>query len=192
MQEVEIAAKAGFQGFEPWLRELEEVYVQEGGGLETWSEADRRSRSGASRAAVSVSRSGSSTMIRSGGKGMEQARIDMDRVAQIGGKRVAAPPAGATSRTESRPAHRGRPAASSPASSTSACRFGVVPQVEVWGFSSDIEPSRGSVAGGPLESGHASACVLKADVYHLYKGGSGFQTLRLASGRNVSESAPFQ
>jgi sugar phosphate isomerase/epimerase len=56
----------------------------------------------------------------------------------------------------------------------------VVPQVEVWGFSKSLS-RLGETALVAIESGHPQACVL-ADVYHLYKGGSGFTGLKLLSG----------
>ena len=59
-------------------------------------------------------------------------------------------------------------------------KFGVVPQVEVWGFSKTLN-RLGETMLVAMESGHPKACVL-ADVYHLHKGGSGFTGLNLASG----------
>jgi sugar phosphate isomerase/epimerase len=58
--------------------------------------------------------------------------------------------------------------------------MGVVPQVEVWGFSRCLS-RLGEAVLVALESGHPKACVL-ADVYHLYKGGSGFGGLRFLNG----------
>src|SRR5439155_9781278 len=58
-------------------------------------------------------------------------------------------------------------------------KLGVVPMVEVWGFSSSLS-RLGECAQIAIESGHPQACVL-ADVYHLHKGGSGFEGVRLLS-----------
>jgi sugar phosphate isomerase/epimerase len=55
--------------------------------------------------------------------------------------------------------------------------MGVVAQVEVWGFSKSLS-RLGETALVAIESGHPRACVL-ADVYHLHKGGSGFEGLKL-------------
>jgi sugar phosphate isomerase/epimerase len=58
-------------------------------------------------------------------------------------------------------------------------KMDIVPQVEFWGFSRPL--SRLSEAAlVAVESGHPKACVL-ADVYHLYKGGSSPESLRLLS-----------
>src|SRR5262249_12380132 len=59
--------------------------------------------------------------------------------------------------------------------------MGVVPQVELWGFSKSLS-RLGETALVAVESRHPKACVL-ADVYHLHKGGSGFAGLRLLSGQ---------
>jgi sugar phosphate isomerase/epimerase len=58
--------------------------------------------------------------------------------------------------------------------------MGVVPQVELWGFSKALG-RLGEVALVAIESGHPRACIL-ADVYHLYKGGSDFGSIRLLNG----------
>ncbi len=55
--------------------------------------------------------------------------------------------------------------------------MGVVPQMEVWGFSTSVS-RLGEAALVAIESGHPQACIL-ADVYHLHKGGSGFGGLKL-------------
>ena len=109
-------------------------------------------------------------------KAMEEAKRNMDLVQQIGGKRLAAPPAGATNVEVNllKVAERYR------ALLELGDQMGVVPEVEFWG------PSRtlgrlGEAALVAIESGHPKACIL-ADVYHLYKGGSQLSGLQLLSG----------
>ena len=58
-----------------------------------------------------------------------------------------------------------------------AYRMEVVPQAEVWGFSKTLGKLSEAVMVA-IESDHPKACVL-ADVYHLYRGGSGFNGLKL-------------
>src|ERR1039457_6018182 len=61
--------------------------------------------------------------------------------------------------------------------------YRVVPELEFWGTSPYL--SRLSQAAYvALEASHSKACVL-ADVFHLYKGGSGFEGLRLLSGQAI-------
>jgi sugar phosphate isomerase/epimerase len=55
--------------------------------------------------------------------------------------------------------------------------MGVVPQVEVWGFSRTLG-RLGEAACVAIEAGHPRACILP-DVYHLYRGGSGFDGIKL-------------
>ena len=62
-------------------------------------------------------------------------------------------------------------------------QFGIVPEVEVWGFSKALS-RLGETAFVALESAHPDATILP-DIYHLFKGGSGFEGLRLLSSSAV-------
>lgn len=174
---VEIAARAGYQALEPWVRELEQ-YARTGRSLK---ELQVRVRD---RGLTVESAIGFAEWIVDDDarrkKGLEQARRDMDLVRQVGGKRLAAPPAGATGRPDldlHRAAERYR------ALLDVGDRMGVVPQVEVWGFSRCLT-RLGDAALVAMESDHPRACIL-ADVYHLYKGGSSIHGLRLLSGTSM-------
>jgi sugar phosphate isomerase/epimerase len=58
--------------------------------------------------------------------------------------------------------------------------MGVRPQLEIWG--SSVNLSRTSEAAFvAADADHPDACLL-LDVYHLYRGGSGFESLRLLNG----------
>jgi sugar phosphate isomerase/epimerase len=92
-KEVEITAKAGYDSIEPWVNKIHE-YAKSGGSL---SELRRRiSDLGLTvESAISFSR----WIVDDDGvraKALEQNKRDMDALARIGGKRIAAPPAGAT------------------------------------------------------------------------------------------------
>jgi 2-keto-myo-inositol isomerase len=174
IEEVEIAGRAGYQSIEPWVRELDK-YVKDGGNLKDLGKriADR---------GLTVESAidffewivDDDTQRK---KGLENARRGMDMVKQIGGTRIAAPPSGATNRfdiTLLTIAERYR------ALLDIGTQIGVVPQVEVWGFSKTLS-RLGEAACLAIESGHKEACIL-ADVYHLYKGGSGFTGINLLGG----------
>src|SRR5947209_4919994 len=91
----------------------------------------------------------------------------MDLVRRVGGRRLAAPPVGATDRALPdllQVAERYR------ALLELGDAEGVVPQVEVWGPSKTLG-RLGEAALVAIEAGHPRACILP-DVYHLYKGGS--------------------
>jgi 2-keto-myo-inositol isomerase len=114
-------------------------------------------------------------------KALEEAGRNFDMVQQIGGLRLAAPPVGAVNQADldlRRAAERYR------ALLEAGEPFGVVPEVELWGFSRTLG-RLGEVAFVALECGHPRACLL-LDVYHLYKGGSEFDGLRLLSGQSMA------
>jgi sugar phosphate isomerase/epimerase len=95
-------------------------------------------------------------------------------MAQIGAKRFAAPPAGATDLPKLdffRAAERYR------ALLEAGDQIGLVPELELWGFSKNLNHLSECV-GVAMETGHQRACVL-ADVFHLYKGGSRIQGIGL-------------
>jgi sugar phosphate isomerase/epimerase len=100
----------------------------------------------------------------------------MEMLAQIGCRRTAAPPAGATDTAVldlKRVAERYKTILEL------GKKTGVVPHLELWGFSKNL--SRVSeVIYVALETGHPSAKVL-LDVFHIYKGGSNLDTLPLVS-----------
>jgi sugar phosphate isomerase/epimerase len=171
VEEIDIVADAGYQGIEPWISEIE-AHVEKGGSLR-----DLKKRI-ADRGLAVESAIGFAEWIvdddarRS--KALEQARRDMDLVQQIGGTRIAAPAAGAADVEMTdylTVAERYR------ALLAIGDHIGVVPQVEVWGFSKTLT-RLGQAVLVAIESGHAQACVLP-DVYHLYKGGSDFTGLKL-------------
>jgi sugar phosphate isomerase/epimerase len=172
--QVDVAAKAGYEAIEPWMGDLHQ-YVQGGGSL-----ADLRRRI-ADRGLAVASAIGFAEWIvdddHRRAAGLETAKKDMDLLAQIGGTHIAAPPAGATREPKLDlldAAERYR-ALLELGEST-----GVIPQLEVWGFSANLS-KLGETALVALESRHPKACML-LDVYHLHKGGSGFNALPLVAG----------
>ncbi|RYZ85240.1 MAG: sugar phosphate isomerase/epimerase, partial [Proteobacteria bacterium] len=98
-------------------------------------------------------------------QGVEQMKREMDLLAQIGCKRVAAPPVGATDTAGldlRKAAERYRVILEL------GDQTGVVPHLELWGFSKNLCKTS-EVMFVALQSGHPSARIL-LDVYHLYKG----------------------
>ncbi len=173
-QEVEIAARVGYQGLEPWVRELDQ-HVKVGGSLKdlgkTIADAGLRVESAIGFFEWVVDDDARRR------KALEEAKRSMDIVQQIGGKRIAAPPSGATDRSDidlHRIAERYR------ALLELGDTMGVVPEVEIWGISKTLG-RLGEAALVAIESGHPHACIL-ADVYHLYKGGSPIEGLSLLNG----------
>ena len=172
-KEVQVAAKAGFQAIEPWVSSIE-AYRKEGGSL-----ADLKRRIADLGLTVESAIGFSQWIANDDAKraqGLEQAKVDMDLIVQIGGKRLAAPPCGETDLPKLdllRAAERYR------ALLEAGDKVGVVPQLELWGFSKNLG-RLGECACVAMESGHAKACVVP-DVFHLYTGGSDFSGLGLLS-----------
>lgn len=176
-EEARIAAKAGYQGFEPWIRELDD-YVRQGGSLKDLgkklADLGLQVPSAIGFAEWIVDDEGKRK------KGLEEAKRNMEMLQQIGGKRLAAPPVGATNQENLdllAAADRYR------ALAEVGEKMGVVPEVEVWGFSKSLK-RLGETALVAMESLHPSACLLP-DVYHLYKGGSDFAGLKLLRGSSI-------
>ena len=177
VKEAEVAAQAGFQGFEPWIGTIEE-YSKNGGSL-----PDLKKRLADLGLSLESAIGFPEWIVDDDAKraaGLERAKRDMDLLAQLGGKRLATPPAGATNTPGldlARAAERYR------ALLEAGDRIGIVPQLEVWGFSKNLS-RLSQCALVALEAAHPKACVL-ADIFHLYKGGSDFAGLRLLSGQAI-------
>jgi 2-keto-myo-inositol isomerase len=171
VKELEIISKAGFSGVEIWMDTLQ-AYLSGGGttkdlsmrlkdlnltvenaiGFAEWIVDDDTRRK----------------------NGIEQLKKEMDLLAQIGCKRTAAPPAGAVEKAGlnlQKAAERYRTILEL------GDKTGVIPHLELWGFSANLH-KLSEVMFVAVESGHPSAKVL-LDNYHLYKGGSGLETLSM-------------
>lgn len=171
VREAELAAAAGFRGIEPWIRELDD-YAKAGGSLD---DLGKRFRDlGLSVESVIGFFDWAVDDDARRRQGFAEARRNMELVRRIGGTRLAAPPAGATDRgdiDQRRLAERYR------ALLELGDELNVTPQVEVWGPSKTLG-TLGEAAHVAVSADHPKACIL-ADVYHLYRGGSGFHGIKL-------------
>ncbi len=177
LKEFEVTAKAGYDGIEIWIRDLQK-YLDEGGhlkdlkkyvndlglqvenaiGFAPWIVNDEDTRK----------------------TGTEQLKREMDLLAQVGCKRIAAPPAGAT----------GQPIIDL---FEVARRYktileigdftGVTPQLEIWGTSANLfHISQAMFVIGAAD--HPKACILP-DVYHMFRGGSSYESLKMIAGKAI-------
>ena len=176
-EEIEIAAKAGYDGIEPWTGDVAK-FAESGGSLK-----DLRKRCQDLGLRV-VSAIGFAQWIvdddAQRAKGVEQLQRDMDLVAQLGGTHIAAPPAGANRAAKldlDRVAERYR------AILELGRKTGVVPQLEVWGSSANLSHAA-EAAYVVAKAGHPDACVL-LDAFHMYKAGVAPSAIRLF-GRQVT------
>jgi 2-keto-myo-inositol isomerase len=174
VEEIEVAAKAGWQGVELWIRKIRD-FAEKGGSLRDVKKRidDLGLRMvnaiGFTRWAVDDDAERA--------KGLEQYKEEMDLVAQIGGRHIAAPPAG-INRTPGvdlfQVAQRYR------ALLELGRQMGVVPQLEIWGSAQTLG-TVGEAALVACQADHPDACLL-LDAFHMYKGGSGFECLKLLNG----------
>jgi 2-keto-myo-inositol isomerase len=179
---IDIAAKAGYRAIEPWVSELD-AYVKGGGSAD-----DLRKRFADAGLEVPDAIGFAEWVVADSDrrkKGLEQAKRDMDLVARVGGKRLAAPPVGATGGGS----RRDDPKKSEPVTDlmAAAARYrelfdlgksmGITPLIEMWGHSKTFG-RLGETLMVAAECGTPGGAVLP-DVYHLYKGGSDFAGLGL-------------
>ena len=173
-QQVRIAAEAGYDAIEPWLRDLEE-FAQSGGSLDDVrkqiADAGLTVESAIGFPAWCVDDDAARA------RGLEQLKRDMELILRIGGRHIAAPPAGAHATAGidlRRIGERYR------AVLEIGRRMGVVAQLEIWGGSKTLSRLSEAIFVA-AEAAHPDACVL-LDAYHLYKGGSDFAAIRLLNG----------
>jgi 2-keto-myo-inositol isomerase len=177
VKEVEIAAQAGYGAIEPWVESIA-AYARSGGSL-----SDLRKRIADAGLTVEGAIVFDEWIVDDDArraKGLERAKNDLDLVAQIGGKRMAAPPAGANNTPGLdllKAAERYR------ALLDAGDQVGVLPELELWGFSQNLH-RLSECAMVAIQTGHPKACIL-ADVFHLYKGGSDYHGLALLSASAV-------
>jgi 2-keto-myo-inositol isomerase len=176
-QVAKLVGQAGYNAIEPWINELQ-AYSKAGGNLKDlgklFSDLGLKVESSIGFARWIVDDAAERQ------KGLDEAKRDMEMVLAVGGTRIAAPPVGATDKSIGdlqAVADRYRTLAEL------GSKIGVIPECEVWGFSKSLS-KLGETVLVAMESGHPQACVLP-DVYHLFKGGSGFDGLKFLQGKSI-------
>jgi 2-keto-myo-inositol isomerase len=188
IESIKIAAKAGYHAIEPWISELDD-YVKTGGTLKDLGKQIRDAGLAVPDAIGFAEWLVDDDARRK--KGLEQAKQDMDKVQQIGGLRLAAPPVGATGGMSRRddPKHTNPVSDLLIAAERYAAllelgrKMNVTPIVEVWGFSKTLS-RLGETLLVAAECGLPGGAILP-DVYHLYKGGSLFNGLKLLGPESI-------
>lgn len=170
-EQLQIAAKAGYDSVELWLRDIEK-YLASGGTLKDLAgELEDLGLSFESAIAFGAWIAEDDAARKAG---LEQCRKDMETLAAIGGKRIAAPPKGATDLPK---LNLDRVAERYHALLEVGADVGVLPQLELWGFSKNLSTLQ-EILYVAAACGHADACIL-LDVYHMYKGGNDFNNVGL-------------
>ena len=172
---VNAASKAGFHAIEPWITELDR-YTSSGGTLK-----DLGTRIADAGLTVEDAIAFNSFLDDDDARraaSMEKLKVDMDKVAQIGGKRIAAPPGNnraAVSLDNAAKYYRDALEVGE--------KMGVQPLLELWGTHPVLGPlSHGIYA--TVAAGRTDASLL-LDVFHLYKSGTPFTSLRQINGASL-------
>lgn len=174
-QIIEVAAKAGYDGIELWIAEME-TYLSSGKSLASLKKLFSDAK------LIPVNAIGFAPWmaqdVAKSKAGFEQMEKEMGMLAEIGCKRIAAPAIGASDPIDLLAAGEqyakllelGR-------------KTGVMPQLEFWGA---YEPFHhlGQALATAVAANDPDARILP-DVYHLFRGGSGFEGLKLVNGNAI-------
>ena len=172
---VDAAAKAGFHGIEPWIMEIDR-YTSAGGALQDLGR--RIADAGLSVEGAIAFNSFLDDDAAQRAASLERLKVDMDKVAQIGGKRIAAPPGNNKSEVSLDNAAKYYREALELGE-----KMGVQPLLELWG----THPVLGPLAHGiyvTVAAGRPDASLL-LDVFHLYKSRSPFSGLKQINGASL-------
>lgn len=171
-QVVAAAGKAGFDAIEPWVSELD-AYTKEGGSLKNLGR--RIADAGLTVANLIAFNAVLTDDDTQRAAAMERLKVDMDKVAQIGGTRIALPPGNnrvAVSLDNAASYYR--------EALELGEKTGVQPLLELWGTHPLLGPLRNGIYV-TVAAGRADASLL-LDVFHLYKSGTPFTSLRQING----------
>jgi len=174
---VDIAAKAGYGGIEPWIREIE-AYERSGGSLD-----DLKQRIADHGLKVESAIGFAPWLVDDDANraaGLKQAEADMRRVRAIGGTRIAAPPAGVYNQDG---LDLDAAAARYRELLERGAKLGVVPQLEFWGSAKSLY-RLAQATYIAVQAGHPDSCLLP-DIYHMFRGGSDFAGLSMIAGSAI-------
>jgi 2-keto-myo-inositol isomerase len=172
---VTAASKAGFQAIEPWIMEIDR-YTTNGGSLKDLGKRIADAGLTVENAIAFNAFLDDDDARRA--TAMEKLKIDMDKVAQIGGKRIAVPPGNNRAAVSLDNAARYYREALEMGE-----KMAVQPLLELWG----THPVLGPLSHGiyvTVAAGRPDASLL-LDVFHLYKSGTPFTALKQINGASL-------
>jgi sugar phosphate isomerase/epimerase len=173
LEYIRIASEAGYDGIEVWIRDVK-AHIEEGNSASSLKNyIDDHG--------ITVENAiGFAPWISGGASGMNQMKEEMELLASIGGKRIAAPPSGVPSDTPLDFFMAGERYAEI---LELGRQTGVMPQLEFWGAS----PVMWHMGQALMVAAAASDpdVRLLPDVYHMFRGGSGFDSLKMLNGRMI-------
>lgn len=170
---IEIAAEAGYDGIEVWIRDIK-TYLDEGNSLASLKKYidDRKLRV--------ENAIGFAPWISGGTAGFEQMEKEMTMLAGIGCKRIAAPPAGVPEQDVLDLIEVGKKYKSL---LDLGRMTGVMPQLEFWG-ASPVLWNLGQVLMIAAAADDPDVKILP-DIYHMFRGESGFNSLKMLNGNMI-------
>ncbi len=177
LDKIAIAAKAGYDGIEPWAREVD-AYVGEGGTVEDL--AKRIADAGLKPVSLIAFFEWAVDDEQKRKAGFAEARRVMELAAKLGCKRIAAPPSGMV---ETPRLDVAAVAQRYHALLTLGQGLGVVPVLEFWGISKALG-TLSEAAAVLVESNHPAACLL-IDIFHMYKRGGPFAGIGMLHGSAI-------
>ncbi len=176
-EQLSLAHDAGFRNIEIWFRDLDR-FIESGGTL---SELKKRLEDLNLRVVGGINFFQWGTSDESARqKGLEEMRHGMEQMAALDCRHFAAAPAGIHNRNDislAELADRYRTILKL------GEEFEVYPQLEIWGGGSTLSKLSDAVWVA-TETAHPHASLL-LDVYHLYRGGNDFNSLRQLNGRQL-------
>ena len=175
-RQIELIAGAGFDGTELWMRDIQ-AYLEKGGtraslkekleagnllleniiGFSQWCNDDAEERK----------------------KALEQLRVEMEIIADLGGGYIATPVMGLSALD---PAKFDEYAARYRAILELGDETGVTPLLELWGMGALHRVS--DCAQITIATGHPKAAML-LDIYHVHRGGNTWDTVDVLNGRRL-------
>ena len=177
LKSIDIASQAGYDGVELWVNDIKQ-YLSKGNSLSSLNEFIKSKR-----LVVEDAISFTTWMVDDEKKrkeGLAELEEEMKMMAALGCKRIAAPPAGV---------ERGEPINIQKSGMryreilVLGRKYKVMPLLEFWGASGTLYNLSQALAIAAAAD-DADARILP-DVYHLFRGGSGFNALRLLNGRVI-------
>lgn len=177
MKDIDIAARAGYDSVELWLRDVRS-YLDSGG-----SKRDIVQKLDDSGLTFENAIAFAEWVINDPSERknqLSQYRKDLELLAELGCKRIAAPPAGATQDVT---IDLFDAAERYHAILNIGREYNIVPVLEVWGPSANLH-ALGQAVFVVIESKHPDAGLL-LDIYHLHRGGSDFSGLRFLAGGTI-------
>ena len=171
---IDIAARAGYECIEPWIADLK-AYVEKGGSLRTLKKLLDDSKVSA------ISAIGFAPWMTDDDEqrkaGFKQMREEMEIMAALGCPRIAAPAAGVrTSPDLFKVGERYRELLEL------GRQTGVRPQLEIWGASVFHHIGQAMMA---IAVANDPEVRILPDVYHLFRGNSGFENLKMIDGNMI-------